>query len=733
MLMRRTETANASTTPYSAAKALLKRRPAPGAKALRGGWIWWLGEVFDLIQWTAITSPPELSTLVLGCCGTGKTMVLVARLVWLVMQHSVDPKTILLLTHMNDAADEMFTRAQKLLGDTYKLDRSTRRNGGTENSWCCWLLRKWGWKIGISDSFDLAETNIMLDDICGELNLHTEVKKRVDEIAHQWSVARLRLGNARSHMKNAIKRSYSSWVEHAKKRKKTIPSLKIMRRQVLRLVDAYEERKTASNVLDFTDQIVKADKLLRRKDMQARLQKMYSHVLLDEFQDNTRRQSKLIERFMADRGGVFAVCCPCQSILRFAGATLTNTTKFADHFGESEIHVLENNYRSVQPILDPLRGLAAQVEEIPFMERYLDGFNSAIDDGRKPWLITASCVEEGDRWTVEKIKRRHDAGVEWRRIAVIARCWDHLVEIEELLKEAGIPVKGSRTRRTKSLECALARFLALLRLGLNPRSVEALNLVLCLAKGVGKGTARKIVDAVAGSTDVRAATKANLKGKKNKTAKGMRRILRRISEIQELAESPLEAITTAWRCYTKLAPDDAQRIEHIFNDMVRSASDHASLRDLMDETDGRRRPADDGEDAVTLAVPHTAKGRQWDYVFIARVCEGGFPLLHATADLMEELFNLFVALSRARRRLYLVYPRSVAFSHYNEQPVELSRFLAPLVDLLDQHDAAVGLRRLERAAKPKTTSGETSTERRERPDWMPEVIPPEWRQPPVDQ
>jgi DNA helicase-2/ATP-dependent DNA helicase PcrA len=448
----------------------------------------------------------------------------------------------------------------------------------------------------------------------------------------------------------------------------------------------YVRRKAERNLLDYDDLLLSWALLLEQApSIATSIRALYDHVLVDEYQDTNPLQSRIL-RALCTNGCITVVGDDAQSIYAFRGATIRNILDFPQQFPGTHIVTLERNYRSLPGILDTTNALISRSRE-----RFSKQLWTERSGGEPPWLVTVRDEHEQTRFVVDRILELHDEGIPLREMAVLFRAGYLSADLEIELSNRRIPYE--KWGGLKFLEAAhIKDMLAFLRVLENPRDEVSWYRLLRLIPGVGDATARAAVELLTQhewSPMAIGAVRAPARARPGLQAlaallDGMRRVN---------VQAPAEAIRLVRQLYDpilKSTYDDApprladlDQLEVIAAGYADRSSFLAALAlEPPANTQDLAVGGDDESDALILSTAHSAKGKEWDAVFVIWAADGIFPMAR-TADKAEEVEEerrlLYVAMTRARDQLYVTYPlhsypnRTGADFAYGQ----LSRFLDP--------------------------------------------------------
>jgi DNA helicase-2/ATP-dependent DNA helicase PcrA len=566
--------------------------------------------------------------LIVAGAGTGKTATLVHRVAWLIA-NGRDPGRILLLTFTRRAAAEMLRRADTLLGQLAASDKSplgikiSRVWGGTFHAIATRLLRRYGKSIGLPPEFtvhDRTDSEDLMNVVRTELNL-AKTDKRFPKKGTCMAIYS-RSVNARQKLDKILTAAFpwcQQWSEELK-----------------RLFQAYVDRKEAGGIMDY--------------------------VLVDEYQDTNALQADIIYLISPKGKGLTVVGDDAQSIYAFRAATVRNILDFPKQYDNTTIVTLEQNYRSTQPILKATN----QVIDLA-KERFTKNLWSDRAAGEPPILV--NCEDESDQaeYVIRRILTHREAGVDLRRQAVLFRASHHSMLLEAELARRDIPfhkyggLKFMETAHVKDL-------LAFLRLAENPRDVVAGGRVLPLLPGIGPGKARQLIGMLlesGGNFQVWADWSPPAAA-----AKIWPRMVGLVQRLVKPSENLPGQISLVREFYTPLLETHYDNVQPRLRDLEQLeliASRYKNRRRMLLEltldppssTQDLAGPPRLDDDYLVLSTIHSAKGLEWDAVYVIHAADGNIPSDMATKDaeeIEEERRLFYVALTRAKNWLYVCYP-----------------------------------------------------------------------------
>ncbi len=619
--------------------------------------------------------------LILAGAGTGKTMTLVHRVAALI-ERGIEPTRILLLTFSRRAAAEMLHRVSLLLarlhdakdGDSPRIS-TDKVWGGTFHATGARLLRTYSGAIGLNPAFtihDRTDSEDLMEVLRDEMELPKSAaafpKKETLMAIYSLCV------NSQMPLDKVVEQHY--------------PEKEPCLEKMTELFRMYTQRKQQCDILDFDDLLLFWLGLMSDPDAGQRVRERFDAVLVDEYQDTNRLQSEILRKLRPDGRGMTAVGDDAQSIYSFRAATVRNILDFPEHFPGTVIVKLERNYRSVQPILDATNAIIAESRE-----KYAKTLWTDRKDGEKPMLVACGDDSGQADFVARRIQSNHEAGTPLRQQAVLFRASHHSIMLEAELARLGIPfVKYGGLRFVEAAH--VKDVLAFLRLAENYRDITAGTRVLRLLPGIGPRKAVQIMDILlASSGDLRAWRDFKPTSSACKVWPKFVKLMNSLSDPDgDSVAGQLRYVTDFYEPILKNTYDNSdarmrdleqlQQIAERFPDRGRMIADLA-LDPPTSTGDIGRGPKPD-QDHLVLSTVHSAKGLEWDAVFVISALDDSFPFIRAQGDLnqIEEERRLFyVALTRPRQSLCVTYPEMVytanRWSPYASG--NASRFITPPV------------------------------------------------------
>jgi DNA helicase II / ATP-dependent DNA helicase PcrA len=631
------------------------------------------------IKYEELLNPAQLAAvthrdgpvLVAAGAGSGKTRTLIYRVARLV-EEGVPPAAILLLTFTRRAAQEMLNRVERLVGE-----RSRGVAGGTFHSFANVVLRRHGQTLKIPPNFTILDRGDTEDVI---------------------NLLRTRMGLASRERRFPKKNTLAEAISMARNKGRSLSDelavdfghLANFEPEILKLAELYESYKRERGLLDYDDLLFRLAELLREHDpIRRKLSDGYRYIMVDEYQDTNRIQAELVCLLAATHDNVMAVGDDAQSIYSFRGADFRNILDFPALFPNTRIIKLEENYRSLQGILDVANEVISRAAE-----KYTKVLRARRAGSFRPILVRAQDEHMQSRFVAQRILELREEGTPLDEIAVLFRSSFHSFDLELELQRRDIPF--IKRGGFKFIEAAhIKDVLAHLRVVANPADPVSWLRVLTLVKGIGHRTAERLIETVSASSMPEKELPAALTDARTRNAGGAEALARLgalLAELRAAGAKPAAQMTAVIDYYLPLMreayPDDYPRRERDLEHLHAITGRYRTLEGML--ADMALEPPSDSlagvlaaapeEGCVTLSTVHSAKGLEWRAVFIIWAAEGRFPSpMSADADELEEERRLmYVASTRARDELYLVYPIFMFDRSSGYAMGQVSRFLEDL-------------------------------------------------------
>jgi len=597
-----------------------------------------------------LAARPAPPLLIIAGAGSGKTKTLAHRVAHLIV-NGADPDRVLLLTFTRRAAQEMTRRAQRICSQAHARARAQRLQwAGTFHSIANRLLRLHAEAVGLTPSFtvlDRSDSEDVLNLLRDELGFSRQ-SRRFPKKATCLAIY--------SHAVNA-QRSVEETLAAA------FPWCEPWGDELRVLFRTYVEAKQARNVLDYDDLLLYWHQMMAEPALAAAVRARFDHVLVDEYQDTNALQAAILLGLTPDGGGLTVVGDDAQSIFSFRAATVRNILDFPTQFDPpARIVTLEQNYRSSVPILAACNAVIGLSRE-----RFVKHLFSAKRSQQKPILLTADDEAGQVDYVVERILEHREAGIDLRRQAVLFRAAHHSDQLEVDLARRNIPFV--KYGGLKFLEAAHVKdVLCILRWAENAHDSVAAFRVLQLLPGMGPGNARRVVAHleqhhfnVAALPGFRAPTVAA------EDWPGLCTLLLRLHNPSTAWPGQLGAVRQWYQPHLERLYDAAPARAGDLEQLEQIATAYPSRERFLTELtlDPPSATGDEAgvphldEDYLILSTIHSAKGQEWDVVYVLNVVDGCIPSDMATDSpehIEEERRLLYVAMTRARDQLYLVHP-----------------------------------------------------------------------------
>lgn len=627
------------------------------------------------------------SLLVVAGAGTGKTKTLAYRVAYLISQ-GVDPSKVLLLTFTRRAAQEMLKRAAGIIAQGGS--GAGRVWGGTFHATANRLLRIYAKAAGLNRDFtiiDQSDAEDLIGLIRHEMGLHSREKRfpRKRTCLAIYS----RCVNGSEDLGPVLERHF--------------PWCDLWKKELRAMFEQYVIRKQERNVLDYDDLLLYWVELLSDDRIADELTSRFDHILVDEYQDTNKLQARILEGMRHGNDNIMVVGDDAQSIYSFRGATVRNILDFPHQFPGTTVVSLEQNYRSVMPILETTNRIIAGAKE-----RYTKDLWSDRIEGERPRLVTCKDEAQQDEYVIKRVLEHLEEGIPLRKQAVLFRAGHLSDSLEIELVRRNIPYH--KYGGLRFLEAAHVKdLIAFLRLVENPRDEMAWFRVLQLMEGIGSGTASRAVRYVVEHGNdprsvrgfkVRAAAKENMAGFADMlddiVAMGPRNPALQVERIRKFYDPLLH----------RLYENPGARARDLVS-LEQIASGYRTRREFLvdlqldppNSTSDIAGPPYKNDDWLVLSTIHSAKGCEWDVVYLIHAADGFLPsdmAAGSTEEIEEELRLTYVALTRAKTFLYISWPLRYYYKWYaltdNSTYAQLCRFFTPdVLKTLDEVRLEQGL------------------------------------------
>ena len=614
-------------------------------------------------------------TLVLAGAGSGKTRVLIFKILHLLVNRLALPNQILAVTFTNKAAQEMKSRVTSLLN--YPIDKMWL---GTFHSLSAKILRSHYDLVGLKSNFIIIDTDDQLKlikQICEHLNIDIKDKppKYFAKVIDNYKNKGIFPESVKNNKDESIKKVYK----------------------------LYQEELIRLNIADFGDLILYCLKIFKNNEkIKKKYQNLFKFILVDEYQDINNVQQQWLEILYKGQKNICCVGDDDQSIYSWRGAEVKNLLNFEKNFSKTKIIRLEQNYRSTKNILDCASALISKNKG-----RYGKQLWSENDKGEKISINGFWQTKEESIYVTDEIEKLIYKKEPLRQIAILFRVSAHTRSFEDRFINLGIPYKiigGLRFYERKEIK----DIIAYLRLVHNMDDNLALERIINVPKrGIGKITISKI-NSLARSHNISMLDAANIfiQDSSSKVNVEIKEFIFKIHKWHKLKTAmnhiELTQLILEDSNYLQFLEDEENnsknleslnRIENI-KEFIESLKDFANLDGFLEHVGlVMENISNTSEDALTLMTMHAAKGLEFNTIFLAGWEEGVFPSKRSleesgSSGLEEERRLAYVALTRARKKIHITYVNQNRYSYASHDFNSPSRFIDELSkDLIDFKDS----------------------------------------------
>jgi DNA helicase-2/ATP-dependent DNA helicase PcrA len=588
--------------------------------------------------------------LILAGAGSGKTRVITYRIAYLISEYKISPDNILAVTFTNKAAEEMKSRIKKVVGrDANRITTSTFHSLG------CRLLRAHAEKLGYTKNFSIYDED--------------DRERLIKECMHDAKVSDKEMKPYEIIRRiSKIKNDLLTPQEFEDKFANDYES-----KAISRVYSLSEAKLFRNNAVDFDDLISKPIELFtKHKDLLELYREKFRYILIDEYQDINNSQYTLISMLAEKYKNICVVGDDDQSIYRFRGADITNILEFEDDYRDAKVIRLEQNYRSTKTILRAAHAVIKNNEGRKGKELWTEN-----DEGEKiTFYYTDDEIMESEAVINEVFKLLNGSDIHLKDMAVFYRTNAQSRVIEDRFRRAGVRYKlvGGISFYSRM---EIKDMLSYLRMISNPRDVMSFKRVINVPpRGISDATVDKL-EAFAFANDLpfleameKSELMTDIKDNAKASLKSFHDFVKFLSENKEsltLKDLTARILTgTGYLDYWQNdpSPKAKERVENV-KEFVSAIAEYeessakASLEDylnqvaLMSDVD----KLDESSEAVTLMTIHSAKGLEFDVVFLTGMDEGIFPhrnCIEEPGGIEEERRLAYVGITRARKKLYLM-------------------------------------------------------------------------------
>ena len=591
--------------------------------------------------------------LVIAGAGSGKTRTLAARVARLVGA-GADPQRLMLLTFSRRAALEMVARTGGLLQLTLGMPSGSALPSlpwaGTFHSIGARLLRQYARHVDLAESFsildrgDAEDLMAMVRQEQGFATTHKRFPMKGTCVGIYSRVV-----NSQASLPEVLASSYpwcAGWADELRK-----------------LFAAYVAEKQKQQLLDYDDLLLYWLGMLGEPALAAQIGSRFDHILVDEYQDTNRLQAAILKALKPDGRGLTVVGDDAQAIYSFRAAEVRNILDFPQQFSlPARVITLDRNYRSTEPILAASNAVMALAAERFTKNLWTDKVSS-----QKPQLVTVEDDMAQARWVADQVLEYRERGLRLKSQAVLFRTSHHSAALELELARRNIPFV--KYGGLKFLEAAHVKdMLSVLRWAENPRNRLAGYRVALLVAGIGPASGRRLMDAMETAEEPWQALLAfePPPGARQEWTE-LKVLLQKLHEAREWP-GELRSVREWYMPQLGRLYDDARVRQADLAQLAQIAGGYASRERFLTELalDPPQSTSDEAgtpnldEDYLILSTIHSAKGQEWQSVFVLNVVDGCIPGDMATGSaeqIEEERRLLYVAMTRARQNLHLMVPQ----------------------------------------------------------------------------
>ncbi len=594
------------------------------------------------------------AVLVTAGAGSGKTRMLTHRIAYMVKEHKINPNHIMAITFTNKAANEMKERLERMLDDIQDMWICTF------HAMCSRILRRHADLLGFSKSFSIygdSEKDSTIKKIMKARNIDGEDKNSLNVKTFGWHIS-----NAKNNLMGP--EEYSKFISDPYKKK-----------LITGVYKDYEQALFSSNALDFDDLLVKTYEILKKfPDVLEYYQNRFEYLFVDEFQDTNTSQYELVKLLANKYKNIFAVGDEDQCIYSWRGAQVGNVKQFTIDFEGCKVFKLEQNYRSTKKIIDLANKLIKNNTH-----RIAKNLWTANDEGETVELKQTYNDFEEAEFVAEKIEYLVSLGQKYNNCAILMRTNSLSRKIEEKLLTYNIPYKiygGFKFFERKEVKDTAA-YLYLIA---NPNDTEAAIRMLAFPKkSIGDVSISQIIEkskenSVSIMDIINNASYYGISGALATKLSGVRDLFIELNAqkesmpLYEFVEFIVKRVGIKESIGMKTEEDETKcaNVDEFLNSVKNFSelNEGATIDEFLQSITLMRDidEMNDEENFVTVMTVHAAKGLEFENVFLIGLNDGLFPLSRAINssdpnDLEEERRLMYVAITRAKERLFISRPK----------------------------------------------------------------------------
>lgn len=624
-------------------------------------------KVLNEQQYDAATHT-EGPLLIIAGAGTGKTATLIHRVAYMI-ENGIRPETILLLTFTNKAADEMKERASKMLDE-----RCSKITACTYHSFCARMLRLYSKIAGLPRDF----TIITESDISCTISLIRAARPdfyNVKGMLPSKEIAKI--------FSMSINKGISIAEAYALKSGRVDEHMEYIYEMLFREYNTY---KRENNLIDYDDLLLMFSRLLNIDAVREQISDTFKYIMVDEYQDTNNLQEEIIVKLSKKYKNIAVVGDDYQSIYAFRGSNINNFIDFPNKFKGCHVVKLVKNYRSTTEILNVANAVMNMNADFGYPKDMLSN-NKA---GAVPYMLKSESQEKEAADVAGHIIKLHEQGIAYKDIAVLQKKSADSSNLEIILMNLGIPFKKVGGPKFMEQGC-IQDILGFLRVIANPIDTIAWFRVLHLIYGIGDTFARNIVQNV---NDAEFLLNTYPKRKFHSDMTVFHHAIKDLREEHYSGKLTLNELLKKveefyFKQRKKLIETGDFNEEQKLNEETILYKDKKSAKQLMEiaKNIGKGKSLNgfldkltlgvdttSAEDEITISTVHSAKGLEWEYVFVMDCVEGvypGFNAFNMDKEEIDEVLRVFyVVITRAKTGMYLCVPET-----YRGRITSLTQFL----------------------------------------------------------
>jgi DNA helicase-2/ATP-dependent DNA helicase PcrA len=590
--------------------------------------------------------------LIIAGAGSGKTTVLINRVAYMI-DSGIAPENILMLTFTNKAADNMVERANNLSNS-----RCADITACTYHSFCAKVLRQYGYAIHLNKNFDIIAANDEADAI-------KYVKARAGKKYN------LRSFPQNNTVVGMISKSVNMNISLSRAIQTYYPKYSSFIYEIEDLAKDYANYKIEQNILSYDDLLLRTLDLLQVEDIRKKLDATYQYIMVDEYQDTNALQEKILLGLCEDYQNIAVVGDDYQSIYAFRGSDINNILHFPDKFENCKKVTVDTNYRSTKEILDVANTMMNDYANFGYPKTMKDNHSN----GKQVILAKPDDIWDEADHVLAEIKKYQLSGVPFDKIAILERKASSSAQIEIALTRENIPFQKLGGIKFLEYEC-VRDIMAYMRAIVNPHDELAWFRTIDVLPGIGDVYAQQVLSYYKEHDCL-----LNPDLSKHKFFPFLQQMEDKMYEISHIidTEEQIDAIIDYYvelrtykiehaklkdeseRTGLMLQLEEEQNMIQLLKTLVLKHNDMIKFLDsvVLDANPEVDKP--DGP-MLTISTIHSAKGLEWDIVFILDCIEDIFPQYQTFGDddFYEELRCMYVAVTRAKKMLYIESPMSAS-------------------------------------------------------------------------